>query len=475
MLQPERHGNTSDYRYGFNGKEMDDEVKGEGLQYDYGFRIYDPRLGKFLSTDPLFQNYPHYTPYQFAGNSPVRFIDLDGLEEADHGNNWSISDWLENLFGYTTVSETVSNSGTQAGKERNERNHQRQKQVAIYNAQIQKHKETALEVADYVLPVELANQIITGKNLDGTEATPGKVAFNIVTIIPLAKVVKGGKVVVKHGDTFLDISDDVTKFLKKYKPCGCFTAGTRVYTEDGYKNIEEVKIGDLVWSFDDKTEKLELKKVVNTFTRDFKQIFEIHFGDEILEATHEHPFFVDGRWLKVDELKAGDFLTLYDGSKKKIDKIDFKEGLFKVFNFTVEDFHTYYVSDSNVLVHNGNPCDVLAEKIARKGSGPLDDSLLDNVKLDGFFEINKSNAFFSISDIDNKGVKGALRAVADLLEKSAKQADSEQATIMFMTVLNKDLKDPKIGKEIANKLGFNFQVIEGTSGTNVIWTKIMKE
>ena len=191
--------------------------------------------------------------------------------------------------------------------------------------------------------------------------------------------------------------------------------------------------------------------------------------------THEHPFFIGGKWLNVDELKVGDSLTLYDGSKKEIDKIDFKEGRFKVFNFTVEDFHTYYVSDSNVLVHNGNPCDLLAERIARKGSGPLDDSLLDNVKLDGFFEINKSNALFSISDIDNNGVKGALRSVTDLLEKSAKQADSEQATIMFMTVLNKDLKDPKVGKEIANKLGFDFQVIEGTSGTNVIWTKIMKE
>ncbi len=41
------------YRYGFNGKENDNEVKGEGNQQDYGFRIYDPRLGRFLSVDPL--------------------------------------------------------------------------------------------------------------------------------------------------------------------------------------------------------------------------------------------------------------------------------------------------------------------------------------------------------------------------------------------------------------------------------------
>ena len=72
---------SANYRYGFNGKEMDNEVKGTGAQYDYGFRIYDPRIGRFLSVDPLFQSYPWYTPYQFAGNKPIWANDLDGLEE----------------------------------------------------------------------------------------------------------------------------------------------------------------------------------------------------------------------------------------------------------------------------------------------------------------------------------------------------------------------------------------------------------
>lgn len=69
------------YRYGFNGKENDNEVKGEGNQQDYGFRIYDPRVGRFLSVDPLSKKYPWYTPYQFAGNTPIQAIDLDGAEE----------------------------------------------------------------------------------------------------------------------------------------------------------------------------------------------------------------------------------------------------------------------------------------------------------------------------------------------------------------------------------------------------------
>lgn len=69
------------YRYGFNGKEKDDEVSGSGNSYDYGFRIYNPRIAKFLSVDPLTSAYPWYTPYQFAGNKPINNIDLDGLEE----------------------------------------------------------------------------------------------------------------------------------------------------------------------------------------------------------------------------------------------------------------------------------------------------------------------------------------------------------------------------------------------------------
>ena len=81
MLQPGRsYSAGSQYRYGFNGKENDNEVKGEGSQQDYGMRVYDPRLGKFLSVDPIAKNYPELTPYQFASNRPIDGIDQDGLE-----------------------------------------------------------------------------------------------------------------------------------------------------------------------------------------------------------------------------------------------------------------------------------------------------------------------------------------------------------------------------------------------------------
>ncbi|WP_375577562.1 RHS repeat-associated core domain-containing protein [Marivirga tractuosa] len=71
------------YRYGFNGKEKDPEgMGGGGSTYDYGFRIYNPRIAKFLSVDPLAYNFPYFSPYQFAGLDPIKYIDLDGLERA---------------------------------------------------------------------------------------------------------------------------------------------------------------------------------------------------------------------------------------------------------------------------------------------------------------------------------------------------------------------------------------------------------
>jgi len=82
MQMPNRgYTASANYRYGFNGKENDNEVKGAGNELDYGMRIYDPRLGRFLSADPVEKSFPWYTPYQFAGNKPIWAVDLDGLEE----------------------------------------------------------------------------------------------------------------------------------------------------------------------------------------------------------------------------------------------------------------------------------------------------------------------------------------------------------------------------------------------------------
>src|SRR5690606_20220753 len=72
------------YRFGYNGKEKDNEGKGLGNSQNYGLRIYDTRLAKFLSVDPLTREFPSLSTYHFAANNPIRFIDLDGGEPKDY-------------------------------------------------------------------------------------------------------------------------------------------------------------------------------------------------------------------------------------------------------------------------------------------------------------------------------------------------------------------------------------------------------
>lgn len=79
-------------------KENDNEVKGEGKEQDYGVRIYNPRIGKFLSVDPLTPKYPELTPYQFASNRPIDGIDLDGLEYFGAIGGQANQEYISNQF-----------------------------------------------------------------------------------------------------------------------------------------------------------------------------------------------------------------------------------------------------------------------------------------------------------------------------------------------------------------------------------------
>lgn len=71
---------SSKYRFGFNGKEKENDLYGEGNAYDYSSRMYDSRIGKWLSVDPLSNKYPSLSPYHFCANNPIIFKDPDGKE-----------------------------------------------------------------------------------------------------------------------------------------------------------------------------------------------------------------------------------------------------------------------------------------------------------------------------------------------------------------------------------------------------------
>ena len=77
---PGRTYAADDYRYGFGGQEKDDEIYGDGNIANYKYRMHDPRLGRFFAADPLTQGYPWNSPYAFAENKVIQFIELEGLE-----------------------------------------------------------------------------------------------------------------------------------------------------------------------------------------------------------------------------------------------------------------------------------------------------------------------------------------------------------------------------------------------------------
>jgi RHS repeat-associated protein len=80
MLLPNRHGSIDTYRYGFQGQEKDDEIKGEGNSINYKYRMHDPRVGRFFAVDPLTSRFPYNSPYAFSENRVIDGYELEGLE-----------------------------------------------------------------------------------------------------------------------------------------------------------------------------------------------------------------------------------------------------------------------------------------------------------------------------------------------------------------------------------------------------------
>ncbi len=142
---------------------------------------------------------------------------------------------------------------------------------------------------------------------------------------------------------------------KKTATSKCFVAGTKISTEKGFTPIEQIKPGDYVWSEDPATNEKALKKVKKIFVREKDSIIRLSINGEVIETTHEHPFYVEDRgFIAAGELKASDEVRLQSGKTGLVDyieEIQLNEPI-KVYNFEVEDFHTYYVSEQKVLVHN---------------------------------------------------------------------------------------------------------------------------
>ena len=138
----------------------------------------------------------------------------------------------------------------------------------------------------------------------------------------------------------------------------CFVAGTLVTTEDGQEPIEEIEVGDKVLSEDETTGEVAVKTVTETYVNETDELIHIGVNGETISATPTHPFYVDKLgWTLARSLRAGDILVLSNGELVTVEWVQHEilESPIKVYNFEVQDFHTYFVGECGVLVHNECP------------------------------------------------------------------------------------------------------------------------
>lgn len=138
----------------------------------------------------------------------------------------------------------------------------------------------------------------------------------------------------------------------------CFKKGVKVLTNDGYKDINTIKVNDIVMSYNLLTNKNEYSKVIKTYVhKDIKEkLYTIISGQIAIEATSMHPFGVkiDNKleFVNAMNLKEGYNLIDYEGNIHKITSILCEEIEDTYYNIEVENNHNYYVTENNILVHN---------------------------------------------------------------------------------------------------------------------------
>lgn len=195
---------------------------------------------------------------------------------------------------------------------------------------------------------------------------------------------------VKHFDELADAGEHSAK--RASKPSLCFVAGTLVSTEEGLRPIETIREGIRVWAFNHRAKLWQLKRVLETFERDYRaDLVSVTAGGETIRATMLHPFWVvsgndlaerpkrshleepphgsliDGRWVDATDLRKGDTLLMQDGSHVCVEKIEHDSAQTVVYNFSVDELRCYAVGNLQLLVHNQNGDETDAARIGPGG------------------------------------------------------------------------------------------------------------
>jgi hypothetical protein len=202
--------------------------------------------------------------------------------------------------------------------------------------------------------------------INGEPFSIGQLLIDTATITLSVVAVKGS----------LDgLKDSIAGFNFAVEHGICFVAGTLITTADGFTPIEEIQVGDEVLAKNYHTGEIALKRVVQTFENETNELVHVHVNGEIISATPEHPFYVAKfGWTSAISLRAGDMLVLSNGEYAVVERVQHEilENPIIVYNFEVEDFHTYFVGTLSVLVHNS--CGTLYHYTDASGAAGISES-----------------------------------------------------------------------------------------------------
>ncbi len=294
---------ANDNLAGFTGHIKD---KATGLNYMQA-RYYDPVIGRFLSVDPVTFTETgapgQFNRYAYTWNNPTNANDPDG--------------------------EFVN--------------------------------FVAKFAADVVL--EVAIQVATGQDIDLGAAAKGA-ALGVLDPTKTAR--KAAKLAGALNDVRKAKKAEKAQKANVGAACPiCFTAGTLVDTEAGPRPIEDIKVGDKVWAWDEDTGVIALKSVTHTVPFHERIIWDVVFedldgGQDTIETTDEHPWWIIGKgWVETKDLSAGMIAKTRDGRGLKILSSTNMSRIEGTYNLSVADFETYFVGEHRVLVHNcDNPQNV---------------------------------------------------------------------------------------------------------------------
>ena len=323
--------NYNPFRY--RGYYYDSEL---GMYYLQS-RYYDPAIGRFINVDNQIPSVSGdtlgYNLFAYCMNNPVNMSDPTG-----HWPKWATIA-LGAVAAVAAVAVTVATLGAAAPA------------AACTLTLMGMSMGASYAVASTVATVAVVATTAVAA------AYAGDIAYSAVTgdSLLLDTVFQGNSDAYSAGLTLVSLATAGMLDAAAQSPGVCFVAGTMVLASGGYVAIETIEAGDYVWASNPETGEVAMKQVVQTFVNEATELVHVIVEGKEIICTTEHPFYSPMKgWIAACNLRAGDILVTVNGEHVIVEKVQLEilEIPIMVYNFEVADFHTYYVSNMAILVHN---------------------------------------------------------------------------------------------------------------------------